>query len=48
MPDHIAAAVVSLHMGQEPPTPRTGLLVLFGYAVLLQVIGGVPLVRRDA
>jgi hypothetical protein len=48
MPDHIGAAVVSLHMGQETLPPWTGLLVLFGYAVALLVIGGVLLVRRDA
>jgi len=48
MPDHIGAAVVSLHMGQETLPPWIGLLVLFGYAVVLLVIGGVLLVRRDA
>jgi ABC-type transport system involved in multi-copper enzyme maturation permease subunit len=48
MPDHIGAAVVTLHMGQETLPPWIGLLVLFGYAVALLVIGGVLLVRRDA
>jgi len=48
MPDHIGASVVSLHMGTETLEPWTGLLVLFGYAVALMVIGGVLLVRRDA
>ena len=48
MPDHIGAAVVSLHMGQETLPVWIGLLVLFGYALALLVIGGVLLVRRDA
>jgi len=48
MPDHIGAAVVSLHMGVNSLSPWTGLLVLFGYAVGLLVIGAVLLVRRDA
>ena len=48
MPDHIGASVVSLHMGTETLGPWTGLLVLFGYAVAMMVIGGVLLVRRDA
>ena len=48
MPDHIGAAVVSLHMGQYSLAPWTGLVVLCGYAVALLVIGGVLLVRRDA
>lgn len=48
MPDHIGAAVVSLHMGQESLAPWTGLLALCGYAVVLLVIGGILLVRRDA
>jgi len=48
MPDHIGAAVVSLHMGQETLGPWVGLAVLCGYAVVLLLIGGVVLVRRDA
>jgi ABC-type transport system involved in multi-copper enzyme maturation permease subunit len=48
MPDHIGAAVVSLHMGSESLAPWTGLAVLFAYAVALLVIGAAILVRRDA
>jgi ABC-type transport system involved in multi-copper enzyme maturation permease subunit len=48
MPDHIGAAVVTLHMGSESLAPWIGLAVLCGYAVALLVIGAVLLVRRDA
>ncbi|MGD0440233.1 MAG: ABC transporter permease subunit [Acidimicrobiales bacterium] len=48
MPDHIGAAVVTFHMGQETLPPFVGLLVLFAYAAALLTVGGVLLVRRDA
>ncbi len=48
MPDHIGAAVVSLHMGQQTFAPWTGLLLLLGYAVALLAVAAVLLVRRDA
>ena len=44
MPDHIGAAVVTLHMGQQTLSPWVGLAVLLGYSVALLLVGGALLV----
>ena len=51
MPSRIGVTLLSLHPNQTGETafsPWVGLLVLGGYTVVLLIIGGVMMVRRDA
>ncbi|MCU1488778.1 MAG: putative transporter transrane protein [Acidimicrobiaceae bacterium] len=48
LPANIGSSIVSLHPGSHNFAPWTGFAVLAVYAVVLLVVGGILLVRRDA